>query len=113
MKKKTMPCCDCGETFSYAGPKDMAGRRCDFCAQEHWVRWLQNNGNLTRDGEPDGHTPAMRPGQREEHNNRLSEEIKRLKKLRAKFPSRAKAYREKNKGDWRAAPYDIQMNLRD
>ena len=105
---KTMPCCECGEDFSYTGPKNLAGRRCPLCAQENYVRWLQNLGNTIRDGEPDGRTPAMRPGQREEHNKDLASEIKKLKKMRTEQPSRASKYREKNK-DGYSAPYDVRV----
>lgn len=110
-KKKSMPCCECGEPFFYTGPKDLAGRRCPLCAQENWVRWLQNLGEIVPDGEPDGSGPRMRPGQREKHNSELAQEIEKLKKMRVKAPARAAAYREKNKDDWRAAPYDIKIEV--
>jgi hypothetical protein len=109
--KETIKCCECGS--KYQRIKKEGGLRCELCAQENWVRWLKNLGELTRDGEPDGHTPAMRPGQRTEHNAHLTSEIKKLKKLRLLYPKRAKAYAEKNKADWRAAPYEIELALRD
>lgn len=112
MKKKTMPCCECGSAFSYTGDKDLAGRRCELCAKENFVRWFQNHGELTPDGIPDGSGPRMRLGQRERHNNGLKMEIKGLRRLRKLYPKRAAAYREKNKLDWRTAPYDVKIELK-
>lgn len=104
MAKHEIPCCECGTPIA-RGPLD--GRRCELCSQENYVNWLVRLGQTTRDGEPDGHTPAMRPGQREKHNQDIAEEKKKLKALRLQFPERAKKYATKNKGDYFGEAVDV------
>ena len=94
--KPEIPCCECG-TKIRRGPMD--GKRCDYCAEENYLNWLVRLGDSVRDGVPDGHTPAMSPGQRTDHNSKVAALKKKVKALRQKYPERYAAYATKNKGD--------------
>jgi hypothetical protein len=88
----TTKCCDCGCRVSLG---ENEGKRCELCEQGNWSEWLETLGWRTGDySEYDGH--GFRPGDREKHNNKLSQEKKKLKMLRLKYPERAKAYKTKN-----------------
>jgi hypothetical protein len=98
-------CCECGEKFRFSCAPNMAGGRCMLCAQENWVNWLVRTNYTTRDGVPDGHTPAMTPEARSGRHDKIAVETAKLMKLRARFPERAKRYAAKNQKDIYSMPW--------
>lgn len=87
-------CCECAAHFRrFIG----AEFRCELCSQEHLVRWLVNGGYHAEDGI----LPSISAAELAARKNRIKEEKLKLKKLRERFPMRAKLYAKKNRGDWR------------